>query len=96
MGAQAVDLTTLETKRKFFEDKMISEGKDYLLYKHYHLGERTDFKKLIHINNLYRAYSSENCNVQDFINKQLELKHDYLDVDNERRCEEFDICYNEQ
>lgn len=94
MGAQSLEEVTLESKREFFEDKMIDEGKDYLLFKHYHLGDPTDFKKLIHINNLHRAYSSKNCNVQNFINKQLEPDHNYLNVDNERRCEEFDICYN--
>lgn len=94
MGAQSLESITLESKREFFENKMIEEGRDYLLFKHYHLGDPTDFKKLIHIGKLHRAYSSENCNVKNFINKQFELKHNYLNIDNERRCEEFDICYN--
>lgn len=94
MGAQSLESITIESKREFFEDKMIEEGKDYLLFKHYHLGDPTDFKKLIHLKNLHRAHSSENCNVKRFIKKQFEPDHNYMNVDNERRCEEFDICYN--
>ena len=94
MGAQSLNEITLESKREFYESKMIEEGKDYLLYKHYYLGDPTDFKKLIHINNLHRIYSSKNCNVQAFINKQFKLDHNYTNVENTRMCEEFDICYN--
>jgi len=94
MGTQSLNKITLESRRKFFENKMIDEGKDYLLFKHYHLGEPTDFKKLIHINNLHRAHSSENCDVQNFIEKQFKPDHNYRKVENTRMCEEFDICYN--
>lgn len=94
MGAQSLKEMTLESQRDFFENKLIEEGKDYLLFKHYHLGDPTDFKKLIHINNLHKAYSSENCNVQSFIKKKFKLDHNYLKVENLRRCEEVDICYN--
>jgi hypothetical protein len=94
MGTQSLNKITLESRRKFFENKMIDEGKDYLLFKHYHLGDPTDFKKLIHINNLHRAHSSENCDVQNFIEKQFKPDHNYMKVENTRMCEEFDICYN--
>lgn len=96
MGAQSLNEITLESKREFFEDKMIEEGKEYLLFKHYHLGEPTDFSKLAHLKNLHRAHSSDNCNVQNFIKKQLKPDHNYLNVENTRMCEEFDICYNNQ
>lgn len=95
MGTQSIELLNRETKRTFYEDKMIEEGKNYLLFKHYHLGEPTDVQKLIHIGNLHRGYSSENCNVQTFIKEQLEPDHDYTKIENTRMCEEFDICYKQ-
>lgn len=85
---------TLKTKKKFYKDKMITEGENYLMYKYYHLGEPTDFKKLSHLKNLHRAYSSDNCEVQNFLKKQIKPKHKYTKIKNETRCEEFDICYN--
>lgn len=94
MGAQSLELITRESKRDFYENKMLEEGKDYLLFKYYHLGDPTDLKRLIHINKLHSAFNSDNCNVQSFINKQLQPDHNYLNVENTRRCEEFDICYN--
>ena len=94
MGAQSLNEITLDSKREFFENKMIEEGKDYLLFKHYHLGDPTDFRKLMHLNNLHKSYSSPNCNVQAFIRNKLKLDHNYTKIENTRMCEEFDICYN--
>lgn len=94
MGAQSLKEITINSRRELLEKKMIEEGKDYLLFKHYHLGDPTDFKKLIHINNLHKALSSKDCNVQTFISKQFKPDHKYMKVENLRVCEEFDICYN--
>lgn len=94
MGAQSIDNISIETERDFFEEKMVTEGEEFLLYKYYHLGERPNIHKMVHISNLFKAYSSKNCNVKDFINKQFELDHNYMKVQNDRMCEEFDVCYD--
>ena len=94
MGAQGSERITRERKRRQLEDLMIEKGRDYLLYKHYRLGHPIDQQKLIHINKLHRAYKSEDCEVQLFIDKQYKLKHKYLDITNTSKCEEIDICYN--
>lgn len=95
MGAQSNLENNREIQKKLYEDKMIKEGENYLMFKYYHLGEPCDIEKLIHINKLHKAYSSENCEVQNFIKNKTKLKHKYTQVENKNNCEEFEICYND-
>ena len=94
MGAQSIHMITLESKRQEFEDLMIEGSSDLLLYKHYRLGNEPNIQRNLHIHGLYKAYSSSDCNVRNFLKKHFELDHKYLDIENSRICEEFNICYN--
>lgn len=93
MGAQSNIENNRIKQRDFYENRMIKEGENYLMFKYYHLGEPTDFRKLIHLNKLHKAYSSENCEVQNFIKNRTKLKHKYTEVENTNKCEAFEICY---
>lgn len=66
-GAQSILVKNIDNYQQEFDNKILSYGEDYSLYRRFMIGEGLNYEKMMHAKMFHRILCTDNCNLKNYI-----------------------------
>lgn len=73
-GAQSILVKNISNSQQDFDNKILSLGNNFTIYKRFMIGEKMDYDKMMFVKSFHKLLCTNNCEIINFIDKKIKGK----------------------